>query len=124
MPTASICCYWLQRRFPDKVGHIRSKLAQWGGNSSGVNVANIDNLGNVHPDTMWWHYTLGNVRERLRRDLDGYLRPADGRPQGASAHGRRALRRLHPFRHLRRQHARARPADDRRSPGRKIRAAT
>jgi len=29
-----------------------------------VNVANIDNLGNVHPDTMWWHHTLGNVRDR------------------------------------------------------------
>jgi radical SAM protein with 4Fe4S-binding SPASM domain len=29
-----------------------------------VNIANIDNLGNVHPDTMWWDYTLGNVRER------------------------------------------------------------
>jgi radical SAM protein with 4Fe4S-binding SPASM domain len=44
--------------------HLRAKLAQWGGNASGVNVANIDNLGNVHPDTFWWHYTLGNVRER------------------------------------------------------------
>jgi radical SAM protein with 4Fe4S-binding SPASM domain len=43
---------------------MRAKLAQWGGNSSGVNIANIDNLGNVHPDTMWWHYSLGNVRER------------------------------------------------------------
>jgi radical SAM protein with 4Fe4S-binding SPASM domain len=29
-----------------------------------VNVANIDNLGNVHPDTMWWHHALGNVRDR------------------------------------------------------------
>ena len=56
--------YWLQRRFPEKLEHIRQKLQQWGGNSSGVNVANIDNLGNVHPDTMWWHYTIGNVRER------------------------------------------------------------
>ena len=56
--------HWLQRRFPEKVEHIRKKLAQWGGNSSGVNVANIDNLGNVHPDTMWWHYTIGNVRQR------------------------------------------------------------
>jgi radical SAM protein with 4Fe4S-binding SPASM domain len=56
--------YWLQRRFPERLDHIRAKLQQWGGNSSGVNVANIDNLGNVHPDTMWWHYTLGNVRER------------------------------------------------------------
>ena len=56
--------FWLLRKFPDKVAHIRAKLEQWGGNSSGVNVANIDNLGNVHPDTMWWHHTLGNVRER------------------------------------------------------------
>jgi heme d1 biosynthesis radical SAM protein NirJ len=44
--------------------HLRAKLAEWGGNSSGVNVANIDNLGNVHPDTMWWDCTLGNVRNR------------------------------------------------------------
>lgn len=56
--------HWTAKRFPQQAAHIRAKLAQWGGNSSGVNVANIDNLGNVHPDTMWWHYTLGNVRER------------------------------------------------------------
>jgi radical SAM protein with 4Fe4S-binding SPASM domain len=37
---------------------------RWGGNSSGVNIANIDNLGTVHPDTMWWDYSIGNVRER------------------------------------------------------------
>lgn len=35
-----------------------------GGNASGVNIANIDNLGKVHPDTMWWHLRLGDVRER------------------------------------------------------------
>jgi radical SAM protein with 4Fe4S-binding SPASM domain len=29
-----------------------------------VNIANIDNLGNVHPDTFWWDYTLGNVKDR------------------------------------------------------------
>jgi heme d1 biosynthesis radical SAM protein NirJ len=55
---------WVQRRFPDRAEHIRSHLVAWGGNASGVNVANIDNLGNVHPDTFWWHYSLGNVRER------------------------------------------------------------
>jgi heme d1 biosynthesis radical SAM protein NirJ len=55
---------WAAQRFPDRVEHLRAKLEQWGGNSSGVNVANIDNLGNVHPDTFWWHYSLGNVRER------------------------------------------------------------
>jgi len=55
---------WVRERFPERAGHMRAKLAQWGGNSSGVNVANIDNLGNVHPDTYWWDYSLGNVRER------------------------------------------------------------
>lgn len=56
--------FWVRKHFPDKEDHIRAKLAAWGGNSSGVNVANIDNLGNVHPDTMWWHYNLGNVKDR------------------------------------------------------------
>lgn len=56
--------YWVRKHFPHLETHIRAKLAQWGGNSSGVNVANIDNIGHVHPDTMWWHYSLGNVRER------------------------------------------------------------
>ena len=55
---------WVERHFPEKAEHLRAKLVQWGGNASGVNVANIDNLGNVHPDTMWWHHTLGNVKER------------------------------------------------------------
>lgn len=56
--------YWVAKRFPERCEHIRQKLVQWGGNSSGVNVANIDNLGDVHPDTMWWNYPLGNVRQR------------------------------------------------------------
>ena len=56
--------FWVRRRFPELEGQLRAKLAQWGGNASGVNIANIDNLGNVHPDTMWWHYSLGNVRDR------------------------------------------------------------
>jgi heme d1 biosynthesis radical SAM protein NirJ len=56
--------HWVQKRFPERAAHVEAKLRQWGGNSSGVNVANIDNLGNVHPDTMWWHHTLGNVRQR------------------------------------------------------------
>lgn len=55
---------WAGRNAPHAVASLREKLMRWGGNSSGVNVANIDNLGNVHPDTMWWHYNLGNVRKR------------------------------------------------------------
>ena len=62
-----------------------------GTNVSGVNIANIDNLGNVHPDTMWWHHTLGNVRERpfssiwpdtsdpLMAGLKQHPRPVQGR---------------------------------------------
>jgi heme d1 biosynthesis radical SAM protein NirJ len=55
---------WARTRLAEIEPHLRAKLAQWGGNASGLYVANIDNLGNVHPDTMWWHYTLGNVRKR------------------------------------------------------------
>ncbi|CAK0758676.1 Pre-heme d1 synthase [Gammaproteobacteria bacterium] len=82
---------WAQHHFPSCVEHLRARLEQWGGNASGVNVANIDNLGNVHPDTMWWHYSLGNVRERpfstiwqdtsdpLMAGLKRSLRPVGGR---------------------------------------------
>jgi heme d1 biosynthesis radical SAM protein NirJ len=59
---------WLEQRHPALHARwhepLREHLVAWGGNASGVNVANIDNLGQVHPDTMWWHHTLGNVRER------------------------------------------------------------
>lgn len=61
--------HWVRRRFPEHQAHIEAKLAQWGGNASGVNVANIDNLGHVHPDTMWWHHNLGNVRQRAFGDI-------------------------------------------------------
>ncbi len=61
--------HWVRERFPDAAPHLRAKLAQWGGNASGVNIANIDNLGNVHPDTFWWHYSLGNVRERAFSEI-------------------------------------------------------
>jgi len=56
--------HWAERNVPHAMEGLRARLVRWGGNSSGVNVANIDNLGNVHPDTMWWHYSLGNVKAR------------------------------------------------------------
>ncbi len=83
--------HWVRRRFPERAARVEAKLRQWGGNSSGINVANIDNLGNVHPDTMWWHYTLGNVKERpfsqiwpdvsdpLMAGLKRYPRAVEGR---------------------------------------------
>lgn len=82
---------WVQQRMPQWVPALRERLVAWGGNSSGVNVANIDNLGQVHPDTMWWHYSLGSVRERpfsqiwadtsdpLMAGLKAHPRPVGGR---------------------------------------------
>ncbi|MGB1109258.1 MAG: heme d1 biosynthesis radical SAM protein NirJ [Gammaproteobacteria bacterium] len=84
--------HWARARFPEPaVARLEKALRRWGGNASGVNIANIDNLGNVHPDTMWWDYTLGNVRERpfssiwedrsepLMAGLKATTRPLEGR---------------------------------------------
>jgi len=43
------------------------KLLTWNGGglySSGVGIGCIDYNGKVHPDQFWWHYDLGDVRER------------------------------------------------------------
>ncbi|MCI5097348.1 MAG: heme d1 biosynthesis radical SAM protein NirJ [Rhodobacteraceae bacterium] len=55
---------WANDRFSaESVAHVRTHLEAWGGNSSGLGVANIDNLGRVHPDTYWSDYTVGNVKQ-------------------------------------------------------------
>ena len=56
--------HWVRKHYPEQAEAIQARLQQWGGNSSGVNISNIDTLGNVHPDTMWWNYTLGNIKDR------------------------------------------------------------
>lgn len=83
--------HWIARRQPGRLADMRQRLVNWGGNATGVGVANIDNLGNVHPDTMWWHVSIGNVRERafadiwddrshpLMRGLKANPRPLEGR---------------------------------------------
>jgi heme d1 biosynthesis radical SAM protein NirJ len=83
--------HWAARQLPQHVEKLRRQLERWGGNSSGVNIANIDNLGNVHPDTMWWDYDLGNVKQRrfsaiwqdtsdpLMAGLKASPRPLEGR---------------------------------------------
>lgn len=55
---------WATERFPAaEVAHLRRHLEVWGGNSSGVGVANIDTQGDVHPDTYWSDYTVGSVKD-------------------------------------------------------------
>ena len=89
--------HWVQRKLPWWASAVRTRLEAWGGNASGLHVANIDNLGHVHPDTMWWHHDLGSVRERpfsaiwsdtsdaLMAGLKQQPRPVGGRC-GACAH--------------------------------------
>ena len=61
---------WAGERFlGDRVRHLRDHLEAWGGNSSGVGVANIDPQGQVHPDTYWSDYTIGSVKERPFSEL-------------------------------------------------------
>jgi heme d1 biosynthesis radical SAM protein NirJ len=56
---------WVAERFsPAQVAHLRAHLEAWGGNSSGVGVANIDTQGVVHPDTYWSGYPVGSVKEQ------------------------------------------------------------
>lgn len=82
---------WVRANLPGREARLAAMLRRWGGNASGVNIANIDNLGDVHPDTMWWDYRLGNVRERpfsaiwrdtsdsLMAGLKQRVRPLEGR---------------------------------------------
>lgn len=49
---------------PDRIAHVRAHLEAWGGNASGLGVANIDTQGVVHPDTYWSDYAIDSVRNR------------------------------------------------------------
>lgn len=53
-----------QKQDPQRAGKILSLLKMNGGNNSGIRIGAVDDQGNVHPDQFWWHYKLGNIRER------------------------------------------------------------
>ncbi len=53
----------LREKDPVKAEFVRSLLVSRGGNSSGVTLANIDNLGEVHADQFWSSRSFGSVRE-------------------------------------------------------------
>lgn len=54
----------LMEKDPVKAGRVCALLESRGGNSSGISLANIDNLGEVHPDQFWTSHSFGNVKER------------------------------------------------------------
>jgi heme d1 biosynthesis radical SAM protein NirJ len=55
---------WVERHLPEHAERARELLLRWGGNASGVGIANIDNRGIVHPDIFWWDHALGSLREQ------------------------------------------------------------
>ncbi len=89
---------WAARHYPEQYGYLKTLLERWGGNATGVNVANIDNLGQVHPDTMWWNYGLGNVRERLFSEI--WEDTSDPLMAGLKQHPRPVTGRCAACRHL------------------------
>lgn len=54
----------LKQRQPERAAEVYQMLKWNGGNQSGVAIACVDNLGNVHPDQFSWHHTFGNVKQR------------------------------------------------------------
>ena len=61
---------WVEDRFDaDRAAHVRAHLEAWGGNSSGVGVANIGTQGTVHPDTYWSDYKIGSVKDARFSEL-------------------------------------------------------
>ncbi len=59
----------LQEQDPQRASIILDLLKMNGGNSSGIKIGAVDDLGNVHPDQFWWHHSLGNVRQRKFADI-------------------------------------------------------
>lgn len=59
----------MKQEDPARAAAVLELLRRNGGNNSGVRIAAVDNLGNVHADQFWWHYSLGNVRQRKFGDI-------------------------------------------------------
>jgi radical SAM protein with 4Fe4S-binding SPASM domain len=59
----------LKQQDPVRAEKILSLLRINGGNNSGIRIGAVDELGNVHADQFWRHYSFGNVRDRKFGDI-------------------------------------------------------
>ncbi len=75
------------REQPERADEVLQLLRWNGGNRSGLGIANVDNVGQVHPDQFWWTYSFGNVRERPFSEIWTDLSD----PLMAGLHDRKAL---------------------------------
>lgn len=75
----------LKKEKKDKQAEEVLKLLEInGGNKSGIGIADVDNLGFVHADQFWRHYSFGNVKARKFSEIwmdesDELLRNLRGR---------------------------------------------
>jgi radical SAM protein with 4Fe4S-binding SPASM domain len=54
----------LRKQDPARAEKVLALLQANGGNNSGIRIGAVDELGNVHADQFWQHYSFGNVRQR------------------------------------------------------------
>ncbi|MBI2829787.1 MAG: radical SAM protein [Chloroflexi bacterium] len=54
---------------PERADKIMRLLKMNGGNNSGIRIGAVDNMGEVHADQFWWHYSVGNVLKRKFGDI-------------------------------------------------------
>ncbi|MBF0194117.1 MAG: heme d1 biosynthesis radical SAM protein NirJ [Magnetococcales bacterium] len=66
---------WIAKNYPQKFEEAEQMLLKWGGNASGVGIANIDNQGHVHPDIFWWNYSLGDLKKNSFAEIWGSKDP-------------------------------------------------
>ena len=58
-----------QKKYPHLADNIYNLMKMNGGNRSGIAIANVDYLGNVHADQFTAQYSFGNVKERSFREI-------------------------------------------------------
>jgi radical SAM protein with 4Fe4S-binding SPASM domain len=59
----------LKKEDPARAEKALALLRANGGNNSGIRIGAVDELGNVHADQFWRHYSFGNVRHRKFSDI-------------------------------------------------------
>jgi Fe-coproporphyrin III synthase len=59
----------LKKEDPARAEKALALLRANGGNNSGIRIGAVDELGNVHADQFWRHYSFGNVRHRKFGDI-------------------------------------------------------
>jgi radical SAM protein with 4Fe4S-binding SPASM domain len=59
----------LKKQDPARAEKVSVLLRANGGNNSGIRIGAVDELGNVHADQFWQHYSFGNIRQRKFGDI-------------------------------------------------------